>query len=131
METQKSHLVVLAILLATLPMYVLAGCRKKVQSVNMKFPEPSTEDQQIELTKFASEEIYQPDQLIIFSLSEDDYDESGEDSDEDEYDEYEEEPDDDSDEPNDEQPDDEDYEEQHPDDEPNDYSDDEPNDSWY
>jgi len=125
MGTKKSNLVVLAILLATLPMYVLAGCKKKVQFANANSPETFTKEQQIQLTKFASEEIYQPDQLFTYSLSENDYDEFDEDPDEDED---EEEPGDDSDEPNDEQPDD---EEQYPDDEPNEYPDDEPNDSWY
>ena len=125
MKTQKSHLVVLAILLATLPMYALAGCKKKAQSVNAESGDFFTEEQQIQLTNFSSEEIYQPDQLFTYSLSENDYDEFVEDPNEDEY---EEDSGDDSDEPNDEQPDD---EWEYSDDEPNDYPDDEPNDSWY
>jgi hypothetical protein len=120
--------VVLVILLATLPMCFLAGCKKKAQSVNAKSPDFFTEEQQIQLTKFANEEIYQSNQLFTYPLSENDYDEFAEDPNEDEYDEYEEEPGYDSNEPNNEQPDD---EEEYYDDEPNDYPDDEPNDRWY
>ncbi len=129
METKKSNLMMLAVLLAVFPMYVLTGCKKKVQSTNAESTEMFNEEQPtLEIPR--SEQFPRTDEQISYSLSEDDKG-FAEESDEDE--EYEEEPDDDSDEPNDEQPDDEeepddddDYYEEEPDD-----PDEEPNDSWH
>lgn len=130
MGTKKSNLVVLAILLAALTICVLAGCKKKVKSVEVEFPEMFTEEQQIQLTTFESEQD-QPDQLFNYSLSENNDEEFDEEPDEDE-----EEPSDDSGDSNDEGFDD---EEEYPDedsndyyeDDPNDYPDEEPNDSEF
>jgi hypothetical protein len=124
MGTKKSNLVVLAVLLAALPMYVLAGCKKKVQSTNAKSPEMFNEEQQDWLVTLGNEQVQQSNQLSSYPSSEDD-EEYEEPDDEDE--EYEEEPDDNPDYSDDEQPDD---EEEYPYEEPNDYPDEELNDSW-
>ena len=134
MITKKSNMIMLAVLLATLPMYALAGCKKKVQSVDAKSTEIFDEELPIRIETFGSEQSRQSDQLLAnYSLSADDEEE------------YTEEPNDDEEEFDDEEEQDEEYDdEQQPEDEedydedPNDYdeddsddySDDEEDDSW-
>ena len=132
MESKKSNLMMLTIFLAVFPMYVLTGCKKKVQSATANSSGTSTKNQ-TEFETFGSEQLPQTREMLSYSSEdEEEYDEE-EPNDEDED---EDEPEDDSDESDDE----EDYEEDYSDDDEdsNDYDDEQDDnpdedssDSWY
>jgi Mg-chelatase subunit ChlI len=129
-------MVMLAVILATLPIYAVAGCKKKVQSVDVKSTEIFDEELPIRIETLESEQDRQSDQLHgSYSFSEDDED-YAEEPEEDEQLDDDEEQDEDYDD-DEQQYDDEEGEEDSDEDpnyyyesDPNDYSNEEADDSW-
>jgi hypothetical protein len=142
MVTKKSNMVMLAVILATLPMYAVAGCKKKAQTLETKSSEIFDEELPIRMETFASEQSRQPDRLLSsvpLSADDEEYDEDTEGDDDEKIDDEEEQDEDNDDEEqyDDEDEDysdedDEDYEEDEDseEDDSDDYSDEDDDDNW-